>query len=479
MLFNSWQFLIFFPSVVALHFLLPHRWRWALLLAASCVFYMAFVPVYILILLGALAADYYIALRMERVAGRSRALWLTAAVLANFGVLFVFKYFNFFNENLAAAAGFLGGEYSAFALEVVLPIGLSFHTFQSVSYLIEVYRGEQPAERHAGYLALYVMFFPQLVAGPIERPGNLLPQLQAPRALEADRVLSGLALMLWGFFKKLVVADRLAMYVDVVYGSPEDFHGGPLLVATYFFAFQIYCDFSGYSDIAIGASRVLGVNLMQNFRTPYFSAGFGEFWRRWHISLSTWFRDYLYIPLGGSRASTGRVYWNLLVVFVVSGLWHGASWNFVIWGALHGLFVVGERAVAAVWPFGRVFREGSFAAGAVHALRVVLVFHAAVFCWIFFRAETFGEAMHVITHMFSPTAFHLHSFYHESFFRKAGVLVIVLLVGLEAIRNSGWFERLRPRAERYALDYVFYAFLCVVILATGVLSGDSFIYFQF
>ncbi len=301
MLFNSLEFVIFFPVVTLLYFLLPHRFRWLHLLAASCVFYMFFIPAYILILAFTIVIDYFAGILIENARGKSRKIFLATSLAANIGVLFVFKYYNFFSENLAQIASLLNVEYALPALSILLPVGLSFHTFQAMSYTIEVYRGNQKAERHFGIYALYVMFYPQLVAGPIERPQSLIHQFYERHDFDSNRVSNGLKLMLWGLFKKIVVADNLAVFVDAVYNQPRAWDGVNLIIATIFFAFQIYCDFSGYSDIAIGAAEVMGFKLMTNFNRPYHSKSISEFWKRWHISLSTWFRDYLYIPLGGNR----------------------------------------------------------------------------------------------------------------------------------------------------------------------------------
>ena len=343
MLFNSLDFLLFFPIVTALFFLVPHRYRWMLLLAASCWFYMFFRPIYILILAFTIVVDYFAGRLIEGAQGLPRKAWLIASLLANIGVLAFFKYWNFLGGNFNALASALHWNYQISLLEILLPIGLSFHTFQAMSYTIEVYRGKQAAERHFGIYALYVMFYPQLVAGPIERPQNLLHQFHEEKHFDADRVFSGLGRMVWGFFKKVVIADRLAIIVNQVYNHLDDYpdHSGMAYVwATLFFAVQIYCDFSGYSDIAIGSARVMGFKLMENFDRPYFAQSVAEFWRRWHISLSTWFKDYVYVPLGGSRVVTRKLCRNILVVFLISGLWHGAKWNFLIWGALHGSYLM-------------------------------------------------------------------------------------------------------------------------------------------
>src|SRR5215469_1680696 len=301
MLFNSLEFAIFFPLIVGLYFCLPWRYRTPLLLIASCVFYMAFIPVYILILFVTITIDYVAGICIERSTGRGRKRWLIGSIISTCAVLFVFKYFDFFTANFVGLAGLLGWRLPRPILHIILPIGLSFHTFQSLSYVIEVYRGKQQAERNFIVYATYVMFFPQLVAGPIERPQNLLHQFSERHEFDHARITNGLKRMAWGFFKKLVIADRLALYVNDVYGDPRSYNGLQLTIATFFFAYQIYCDFSGYSDIAIGAARILGFNLMENFQTPFYSRSIAEFWRRWHISLSTWFRDYLYVPIAFSR----------------------------------------------------------------------------------------------------------------------------------------------------------------------------------
>jgi len=301
---------------------------------------MAFIPAYILILFVTILIDYVAGIYLERVDVRYRKPLLWMSIVSTCTVLFIFKYFGFFTGSFIGAAGMFGWRLPEPAISIILPIGLSFHTFQSLSYVIEVYHGKQKAERNFIVYATYVMFFPQLVAGPIERPQNLLHQFREWHEFNYENVTEGLKRMAWGFFKKLVVADRLALYVNDVYASPRGCNGLQLTTATIFFAYQIYCDFSGYSDIAIGAARVLGFRLMENFETPYYALSISEFWRRWHISLSTWFKDYLYVPLGGNRVGKTRHIVNLLITFGVSGLWHGANWTFVIWGVLNGVYLI-------------------------------------------------------------------------------------------------------------------------------------------
>ena len=394
MLFNSIDFLIFFPVVTGLYFLLPQRFRWILLLVASCVFYMFFIPVYILILFVTITIDYIAGINIERSTGKGRKIFLALSVISLCAFLFFFKYFNFFNANFSAMARFLDLRYPIPLLNIILPIGLSFHTFQSLSYVIEVYRGRQKPERNFGIYSLYVMFYPQLVAGPIERPQNLLHQFYEEHRFEARRVADGLKLMMWGMFKKVVIADRLAAFVNQVYDKPHDYTGLWLILATVFFAFQIYCDFSGYSDIAIGAANVMGFRLMQNFNRPYFAKSIGEFWKRWHISLSTWFRDYLYIPLGGNRVSVPRWYFNLFITFLVSGLWHGANWTYVVWGALNGTYLI-----AGIWYDQLVGPRISRRSRIGNLAKVLGTFVLTCFAWIFFRARNIGEAIHIIRGM--------------------------------------------------------------------------------
>src|ERR1035438_4563831 len=344
--------------------------------------------------------DYFAGIWIEETQDASKKRrFLLMSIVSVCAVLFVFKYFNFFNSNAALLARALHWNYPIRALEIVLPIGLSFHTFQSLSYVIEVYRSRQRAERHFGRYALYVMYFPQLVAGPIERPQNLLHQLFEEKRWDWARLRDGLSLGLWGLFKKVVVADNLGIYTDTIYNASSQHNGSSLLLATYFFALQIYCDFSGYSDIARGISRVYGIDLMKNFETPYFSRSIGEFWSRWHISLSTWFRDYWYFPLGGNRVSVLRNFFNILVVFLVSGFWHGANWTFIIWGALHGAYLIAERAVSlsrSRWLPGSAGGEQS---GLVSAGRLLLTFHLVLLSWVFFRADSVGTACRILRKM--------------------------------------------------------------------------------
>jgi alginate O-acetyltransferase complex protein AlgI len=474
MLFNSLSFLLFFVIVTALYFALPHRFRWLLLLVASCVFYMCFIPAYILILFTTIIIDYFAAIWIEETQdARKRKKFLLISVVSVCAVLFVFKYFNFFSANAALLARALHWNYPIQALKIVLPIGLSFHTFQSLSYVIEVYRSRQRAERHIGRYALYVMYFPQLVAGPIERPQNLLHQFYEEKRWDWQRLRDGLSLALWGLFKKVVVADTLAIYTDTVYKASSQHNGSSLLLATYFFAFQVYCDFSGYSDIARGVSWVYGIRLMKNFETPFFSKSIGEFWSRWHISLSTWFRDYLYIPLGGNRVSVARSFFNIMVVFLVSGLWHGANWTFIVFGALQGTYLVAERAATLVrkrWlPVSASWNRSRF----VSAAKILLTFHLILLSLVVFRADSVETACGILRKIL---------FVHGPVFWDplilTGACAIAMLLVCEIFnRRTDYWDSLEhfPRAFRLAYSMV----LLFGVVLFGIDGGSQFIYFQF
>ncbi len=462
MLFNSFNFLIFFPVVATLYFVLPHRYRWALLLVASIVFYAAFIPYYVLVMFALIIIDYCAGLGIERIAPQHKKSFLLLSIFSTVAALVVFKYFNFFNANFAAIAELIGWNYSIPMLALALPIGLSFHTFQSLSYVIEVYRGTVRAERHFGIYALYVMFFPQLVAGPIERPQHMLHQFHEAHVFDGRRAIEGLKRMAWGMFKKIVVADRLALFVDAVYAHPGNYGGLHLIIATIFFAFQIYCDFSGYADIAIGSANVMGFRLMENFRAPYLAISVADFWRRWHISLSSWFRDYVYIPLGGNRVLRARWCLNVLVVFLLSGLWHGASWNFVIWGALHGIFIV----LSFFAPFSWI----------PHGAALLWTFALTTFSWIFFRAPDLSSALYIVTHLFSGWTTAGISVIGRFPFMLSLVL-IAIVVASDRIAEKGvgvWFAR-----RSVFVRWSFYVLLVLATLFFGVFTSRDFIYFQF
>lgn len=430
MLFNSWDFLLFFPVVTFLYFAFAHQYRWFILLVASCFFYMVYVPSYILILALLIVVDYSAGLLIEYSSDKYKHYFLIGSIISTCGVLFIFKYFNFINANISHLAALLHWNYSYTALTLLLPIGLSFHTFQSLSYVIEVYKGHQKAERHLGIYALYVMFYPQLVAGPIERPQHMLHQFREKYSFEYQRVVEGLILMAWGLFKKVVIADTLANLVTTVYDHPANFHGAVLVMATIFFSIQIYCDFSGYTDIARGAAKVMGFNLSLNFNHPYISRSLSEFWRRWHISLSTWLRDYIYTPLvlRARYWDTAGVAFALMATFFVSGLWHGSKWTFVIWGLLHGFGLAAEALTAKIRKkYTRRLPKQLYA-----AISLVLTFSFVTFTYIFFRADTIKDAIYIVKHLFEKnswsTVFQVWS--PEVLFGAAGPV----LLGNEGVR---------------------------------------------
>ncbi len=476
MIFNSFHFIYFFIIVTSLYFTLPHRQRWLLLLLSSCYFYMAFVPIYILILGFTIVVDYFAGIYIENAQGKRRKLFLIYSLVANIGILCIFKYYNFINTNFSYLLHGFGITNPIPYLSILLPIGLSFHTFQAMSYTIEVYRGNQKAERHFGIYALYVMFFPQLVTGPIERPQNLLHQFREKHHFDNDRVFEGLKLMIWGLFKKLVIADRLGIYVNGAYNYVDQQDGMTLLLATIFFSFQVYCDFSGYSDIAIGTAKVLGFDLMTNFRRPIFAKSTGEFWKRWHISLSTWFKDYLYFPMGGNKGSVPRWYFNLMVVFLISGLWHGANWTYIIWGGINGFYLV-----FAIMT--KKYREKFNTLTGIKKLprlhlffQIIITFLLITFSRIFFRSQSVEDALIVIKKILTfkgsifndGTAILLYSFFAISF---------LLAVEFKKEFYKGSFTL--SHHTNFWVRNSYYSLLVILIILFGVFDGGQFIYFQF
>jgi alginate O-acetyltransferase complex protein AlgI len=465
MLFNSLQFLVFFLVITLWFFRLKNqKARVWLLLAASCYFYMSFVPMYVLILGGTIVIDYFAGIQIERAKGKARKTWLIVSIIANVGILAYFKYYNFFIDNINTTLHFLHSSADIHFLEIVLPIGLSFHTFQAMSYTIEVYRGNQEAERNFTTYALYVMFYPQLVAGPIERPQNVLPQLHEYRKYDWNNVKEGLARMLWGFFKKVVVADRLALAVDHVFANHEHLSSLALFTGAALYSFQIYCDFSGYSDIGIGAARVMNIKLMENFNQPYLSRNISDFWSRWHISLSTWFRDYVYIPLGGNRKGEAKRKRNALVVFLLSGLWHGANWTFIIWGALHGL-------MTTFFPGKRIPKESKPKVHIQTIFWILINFIVVTFFWIFFRAENSGQALSIIKEIL-----HFRRGDNSIGLNTVELVISFLLIGIMLLREYFYPHYYISGNKRFA---VYSAILIASCYFLGVFGENQFIYFQF
>ena len=468
-MFNSIAFLLFFPIVCALYFFIPARLirvRNILLLVASYYFYMNWKPAYALLLLTSTAVTYLAALGIGHFEEkRKKKLCLVSSLVLNLAILFLFKYYNFLSSNIEAALQSSGFGIDMPEFGFLLPVGISFYTFQALGYSIDVYRGTTKVEHDFFTYALFVSFFPQLVAGPIERSNNLLPQFRREHHFDYDSVMAGVRLMVWGYFMKLVLADRCGLYVDVIFNNVDKHNGGSYLVASLLFPFQIYGDFAGYSLIAIGVARVLGFHLMENFRRPYFACTVGEFWHRWHISLSTWFKDYVYIPLGGNRVGRMRNYFNLFVTFVVSGIWHGANWTFFCWGSLHGVLLCIEKALG--------FSKRRFS-GMEKFLHWAVTFVLVCFAWIMFRAKNLSDAMAIATGIFTNPGV---PYLDYATFIAAGMAMIVLLAK-EFADEYQWKTHI-AESDSWLVRHVYLVVMISYIILFGVLGGDQFIYFQF
>ena len=482
MLFNSFDFLFFFPIAVFVFYFLKHQYRWMWLLFCSYFFYMYLEPMLLLLLWTSTIIDYFCGLKMEKHSDlKIRKRYLYLSILTNLGLLFFFKYFVFFTQNAVEVLAFFGihmdavaGEHSDY-VKILLPIGISFYTFQTMSYSIDVYRREIPAERHLGKYALFVSFFPQLVAGPIERTKRLLPQFSKEVHFDADRVKKGLIMMAWGFFLKLVVADRLGVYVDDLHYNAADYRGLPLLIGSYFFLFQIYYDFSGYCSIAIGAAQIMGYNLMQNFNRPFFLNSMGDFWRKWHISLMKWFRDYLYIPL--VRKFKFSKVSAMMVVFFFTGLWHGASWTFVVWGVLCGvLFIADIKTV----PTRRNILS---ALGLSYKMKIIKVLNGAMLftligiVTIFFRSPNIGQAGIYLNNMFSTSSSTVNV-YHDQLELLLSLFLIVVVQIIHFYKGNDRVYELVWNRRRW-VRWIIYLLFIIVMVLFSVNRQNNFIYFQF
>lgn len=481
MLFNSLEYLLFLPITIIVFYATKHRYRWGILLIASYYFYMSWNPAYLGLIVFSTLIDY---ISGRKIASSkkpfTRKAFLILSLSVNLGLLFFYKYFNFASAEVIKLSNWLGYNNGSYIHQFILPVGISFYTFQTMSYTIDIFNGKTKPEKHIGVFAVFVSFFPQLVAGPIERAGHLIHQLREKKTIHFRNFQFGLIRILWGLFKKVVIADRLSSMVNTVYNSPDNFTGLQLIIATIFFAFQIYCDFSGYSDIAIGTARMFGVRLMENFRTPYLAQSIGEFWHRWHISLSTWFRDYIYIPLGGSRVLKWRWYYNLFITFVISGLWHGANWTFIVWGAVHGSILVGEN----------ILKQNQINFKKLPSLlqpfKTFWIFCIACFAWIFFRANSITEAFVIIRNMtdFSqPLADNLRGqilYLGQPMWRFAGSFVLIfLLLVLELLIDHKKISEIHMIKQKPFIRWSIYSLFVVIILVFGVFELDEFIYFQF
>ncbi|MBQ3252204.1 MAG: MBOAT family protein [Oscillospiraceae bacterium] len=486
MVFNSFGFLIFYPIVLLLYFILPKRLSWIMLLLASYYFYISWNVELIYLIVFTTLISWVSAMLIEHTRKQGvRKLFLVLTLVTCLGVLFFYKYFNFLSDSVVETLKVFGIGANPFNLDLILPVGISFYTFQTLSYVIDVYRGDVKTERNFFFYALYVSFFPQLVAGPIERPNNLIPQLHARHRPTWENTRNGLRKMLIGFFKKVVVADLLATYVNAVYNDVANATGLGVLIATVLFAIQIYCDFAGYTDIAIGCAEIMGIKLMQNFNRPYIAQSIQEFWRRWHISLSTWFKDYIYVPLGGSRCAKWKNMRNILIVFSVSGLWHGAAWTFVIWGTLHGLYqVIGKLLKPLRSKMLERMHLAEDAKG-VQYLRQAVTFALVCFAWIFFRANSTADAMLLVKKLF--TDWSLSGAYFRTTIDHMGLTMITALISALSIyiMNRMDINQLRLAHDGDGAVPVFrYAYVVWVIAIAWLLllAGDgasSFIYFQF
>jgi alginate O-acetyltransferase complex protein AlgI len=477
MLFNSLEFIIFLVIVFVLFWMVlkgRHRMQSLLLLVSSCIFYMFFIPKYIFILFITILIDYVAGIKIAASEGKKRKTYLVISIISTCLVLFVFKYYDFFIGNVNAISSFIGWNYSVTAMKIILPIGLSFHTFQSLSYVIEVYRRKQEPEKDFLIYSLYVMYFPQLVAGPIERAANLLHQFHEKKTFQFALAAEGMHQILWGMFKKVVIADTCAAYANHAFQHYHELSGMSLVLGAIAFAFQIYGDFSGYSDIALGTSKLFGVRLMRNFNLPYFATNIAEFWRRWHISLSTWFRDYVYFPLGGSRVGGWKLYRNVFVIFILSGFWHGANWTFVMWGLIHAVvysiytfFIKKSKHKEDISHHG--WSIGTFFSGLITFLLVTIA-------WVFFRAANVDEAFSYLASIVTQPMFGADA--------KKFVMISFILIPFALFE---WFNRhstegvifshtkMKPQV-RFAIELVL-ALLIVDCFYT--LNHEQFIYFQF
>lgn len=491
MIFNSIDFALFFPIVFILYYSVAVRSlraRNVFIVTVSYLFYGWWSWKFLSLIIVSTVVDYFVGLGMKACSSEAkRKILLCTSIVVNLGILGYFKYSNFFIENFISFFSVLGLSFSADSLNVILPVGISFYTFQTLSYSIDVYKRKMEATKDYIQFSAFVCFFPQLVAGPIERASNLLPQFGQIKPFSYKETTEGLKLAAWGMFKKVVIADRLAIFVNTVYGAPSDHEGLALITATVFFAFQIFCDFSGYSDIAIGTSQILGIRLMDNFRRPYFSKSIHEFWKRWHISLSSWFKDYLYIPLGGSRVSSIRWHANIMITFLISGLWHGAKWTFVAWGALNGLYILlgrwvhltGEKYLPSfrITLNQRVYR----------LFRISLTFLLICYAWIFFRAESISDAFYITTHLFEGFEKALSYDYVRETLNGLGlnsvemITALVSIIFLEAVHFVQSRNSIRSSLSKRPFIFRWFVYYSVVftVVYFGVFEKIDFIYFQF
>jgi D-alanyl-lipoteichoic acid acyltransferase DltB (MBOAT superfamily) len=486
--FNTIQFLVFFPVIATLFFFLPHRWRWVLLLAGSYLFYISWNPKYIIVLLAVTAVGYIAGLWLTTATDpKARRLRLSLSLATVLGILFFFKYFDQVNHLLQAALGPRFGSDGLPGIHVVLPLGISFFSLQAISYIIDIYRGVYRPEKHAGIFALFIAFFPHLTAGPISRANHLLPQFHESHSADYEKIVTGLQRMAWGFFKKLVIADRLALFVNPIYDQPSSYAGAVLILATYAFAMQIYCDFSGYADIAIGMARIMGFQLQENFQQPYYAQSIVDFWRRWHISLYNWLRDYIFYPMSRALRRSGIHSSNMLALILppmatmlVSGVWHGTNWTFLVWGALHGMFMV-FSVLLDRWK-NQLHLPFTLPQHISAGLRIFATFNLVSFAWIFFRANTVSDAMYIVGHLFVKPEIPSSLFEIMPGGWYEWMIALLALLVMEAVhwmqeRNDGLATVIRrqPTWLRWSAYYG----LVMVIFMFGKFGANEFIYSRF
>jgi len=478
MLFNSIDFAIFLPIVFILYWFFTQKnlkLQNILIVVSSYVFYGWWDWRFLSLIIFSTLLDYFIGVLLSNELNLTkRKIYLWISIIVNLGFLGFFKYFDFFIENFTQAFTFFGYSISASRLDIILPVGISFYTFQTLSYSIDVYKKKLEPTKDIIAFSAFVCFFPQLVAGPIERATNLLPQFYKKRKFEYEKAVDGMRQILWGLFKKVVIADNCAQIVNVVFENPEHYNGSSLFIAAILFSFQIYGDFSGYSDIAVGTSRLFGFNLMQNFAFPYFSREVAEFWRRWHISLSTWFRDYLYIPLGGSKVSKLKQVRNVFIIFIVSGFWHGANWTFIIWGALNAFFILPSILLNSNRSNIEIVAKDSFLPNFKDLVKIGFTFVVTTFAWIFFRSESVEFAMNYISSIFHSNFFNLPNKLPKIEFVLCLFLIIIEWLGR---KNKFGIETLFIKTN-LLIRWTFYFILIVMLIYFGT-KEQAFIYFQF
>ena len=481
MLFNSIQFAVFLSIVFLIYWSIPKKYQWVFLLCSSYYFYMSWSAKYVVLILATTIISYFCAIFMDKTESqKSKKIIMLTALVPTIGILVFFKYFNFISKSMVEVLSSISITIHPITLKLLMPIGISFYTFQTIGYIIDVYKGKIKAVSHFGKYATFISFFPQITSGPIARANGLIPQLESEHSFDYEKITYGLKLMAWGFFKKLIIADTLAKYVDLVYDNILDFQGFSLILATFFFSIQIYCDFSGYTDIAIGVAKLFGIDLMTNFKSPYFSTSIKEFWSRWHISLSTWFRDYVYIPLGGSRAGKFRHNINLVITFLVSGLWHGANWTYIVWGGIHGVAQVIEtnllKADKNKANTNIIFRLGS----------MTLVFLFCSIAWVFFRASNINDAIYLFSNMFenliSPLTYLKNGFKNLDISRlillKLSVLILPLVAFDYIALNHNVINEV-SKLSTFKRWFIYILLIWMILLFMPSESGKEFIYFQF